>query len=138
MNYVGFWRRFAAALLDGLILGAVNFLLGFIFGSQGVSYSTSGYSSTSPLQSILSLAVWIGYVVFYQAQTGQTLGKKVMGIKVVTLDGKRPSALTFFLRDVIGKIVSSVILFIGYLWVIWDSKKQALHDKIASTYVVKA
>lgn len=128
MNYVGFWRRFAAYLLDGLILGAVNFLLSLVLrGSSGFA-----------LLNIISLIIWIGYVVFYQSQTGQTLGKKVMGIKVVDAKGQKPSAVTFFLRDIVGKIVSGLILGIGYLFVIWDSKKQALHDKIASTYVVKA
>jgi|SRR3989344_2422311 len=137
MNYVGFWRRFVAALLDGLILTAFNFLIGFVFGFSGDSGSGASFSSSSPMANVASLVVWIGYVVFYQAQSGQTLGKKVMGIKVVTLDGQKPSVVTFFLRDVIGKLVSGIILLIGYLWVIWDSKKQALHDKIASTYVVR-
>ena len=127
MNYVGFWRRFAAALLDGLILGTVTFLLGPIL--RGVTGSV--------LLNIISLVIWIGYVVFYQSQMGQTLGKKVMGIKVVDANGQKPSAITFFLRDVVGKLVSGIILGIGYLFVIWDSKKQALHDKIASTYVVR-
>jgi uncharacterized RDD family membrane protein YckC len=45
--------------------------------------------------------------------------------------------MTFFLREIIGKIVSSIILFIGYLMILWDGKKQGLHDKIAGTVVIK-
>lgn len=127
-QYIGFWRRVAATLLDWLILTAVSLLLGvFLKGTTG-----------SIILNIASIAISIGYVVGYQSYTGQTLGKKVMGIRVVDAQGNKPSAMTFFLRDVIGKMVSGLILGIGYLMVIWDSKKQALHDKIASTYVIKA
>ena len=60
-----------------------------------------------------------------------------MGIRVVDAQGKTPNMLTFFLREVVGKLVSGIILGIGYLIVLWDGRKQALHDKIASTYVVR-
>lgn len=71
--------------------------------------------------------------------TGQTVGKKLMGIRVVDIQGTRPSMGKFFLREIIGKmLVNQLTLDIGYLWVLWDSKRQGLHDKIASTYVVKA
>lgn len=48
----------------------------------------------------------------------------------------RRQYLLFFLREIIGKFLSAIILGIGYLMVIWNPKKQALHDKIAKTYVV--
>lgn len=140
MQYVGFGRRLVAAFLDGIIISVLGMLLGVILGVFGItSASTDGTSySTNPVVLLASWAIAIGYVVFYQAKMGQTLGKKAMGIKVVDSNGKTPSALTFFIRDIIGKIVSTVILFIGYLMVLWDGKKQALHDKIAGTYVVRA
>lgn len=127
LQYIGFWRRLVAAILDALIVGAVEIVLGIILKGLGAT-----------ILNVLSLIVTVGYVVFYQSYTGQTIGKKVMGIKVVDAQGNKPSAVTFFLRDIIGKMVSWIILGIGFLMIVWDSKKQGLHDKIASTYVVKA
>lgn len=132
MQYVGFWRRFVAALLDGIILSVLGGILGALLGGESVSFTAGGFS-TNWMYIVLSIL----YSVGYQGYAGQTLGKKVMGIKVVDEKGQKPSYFTFFLREIIGKFVSAIILFIGYLMVIWDSKKQGLHDKIASTYVVR-
>ncbi len=140
MQYVGFGRRLVATLLDGLIIGVVQAILGVLLGAGmtvGVSNAADG-TGGGILANILSLVISIGYVVGYQGMTGQTLGKKVMGIRVVDASGNKPSYFTFFLRDVIGKLVSSIILLIGYFMILWDGKKQGVHDKIASTYVVKA
>jgi uncharacterized RDD family membrane protein YckC len=128
-RYAGFWIRFVAVLIDGILLGIVNYILGRLFGL------ILGENST-PVASLLGWVISIGYYVVYQQKYQQTIGKKAMKIKVVTYDGKTPTMFTFFLREIIGKLISAIILFIGYLMVLWDAKKQALHDKIASTYVV--
>ncbi|MBI2590329.1 MAG: RDD family protein [Candidatus Blackburnbacteria bacterium] len=136
MKYVGFGRRFVAWILDAIILGVVGWIVGLLLG--GVLGFQNTATTLVSIGNLISLVIWIGYAVFYQASVGQTLGKKVMGIKVVDAQGKTPNMLTFFLREIVGKMVSGIILGIGYLMVLWDSRKQALHDKIASTYVVKA
>src|SRR5579872_1149250 len=133
MTYIGFWRRFAALLIDIIILAIIGGVIGLIFSWGGFSRFQVGL-----INNVVNLVLAIGYWVFYQAKMGQTLGKKALGIKVVTTRGKTPSTGNFFLREIVGKFVSGLILGIGYLMVIWDSKKQGLHDKIASTYVVKA
>ncbi|MBI2028114.1 MAG: RDD family protein [Candidatus Levybacteria bacterium] len=127
MNYAGAGARFLAAIIDGLILLVINSIFGFVLGGN----------NQSPLSYLLSLGVSIGYWVFYQASQGQTIGKKVMRIKVVDASGNKPTVMTFFLREIIGKLVSAIILFIGYLMILWDAKKQGLHDKIAGTVVVR-
>lgn len=145
MNYSGFGRRLVAVLLDAVILGVISGIIAAILGGiLGGKAMNNGEASSSfivgfvTFNNVVSIVLTIGYYVFYQAKMGQTLGKKVMGIKVVDAKGKTPGALTFFLREIVGKMVSGIILGIGYLMVLWDGKKQALHDKIASTYVVKA
>lgn len=128
-RYAGFGVRFVAALVDGVLLFIVSFIIGLpvglVFGDNA-----------SSVASILGWAISISYYVVYQQKYGQTIGKKAMKIKVVNAEGKTPTMFTFFLREIIGKVISGLILLIGYLMVIWDAKKQALHDKIANTYVV--
>jgi uncharacterized RDD family membrane protein YckC len=126
-KYAGFWVRFVAVFIDGVILGVVGAIL------MAVLKPLFGEN----MQGLVQLALAIGYYVFYQQNKGQTLGKKVMKLKVVDSSGKTPPVMTFFLREIIGKFVSAIILGIGYLMVVWDPKKQALHDKIAGTYVVR-
>ncbi len=129
-QYAGAGARFLAALIDGLILFAIGFVIGLPFGA------TEENSINSMVQG-LSLLINLGYFVWYQGKTGQTLGKKIMKIKVVDLNGKTPAYFTFFLREFIGKFISAIILGIGYFMILWDKQKQGLHDKIASTVVVK-
>ncbi len=126
MNYATAGSRFLAFLIDVVILMVIQAILGMVVGDNA-SASTG-----------LSLLVTVGYYVFYQQRMGQTVGKKAMKIKVVDASGNTPTLGIFALREVVGKFVSGIILCIGYLMILWDPKKQGLHDKIASTYVVKA
>ena len=130
INYIGFGPRFVAWLVDVIVLVVVAGVLGALLGLLG---SSSGW-----LTNFAGLIISIGYFVFYQEYAGQTLGKKAMGIKVVDYSGGKPSYMTFFLREIIGKFISGFVFGLGYLWILWDPKKQGWHDKIASTYVVKA
>jgi len=127
MNYAGFWIRFVAALLDSVIIVALSVIVATVFAV--IKLAVVG--------SLAQLVLTIGYYVWFQSRTGQTMGKKVMKIKVVNTAGVTPSLGTFALREILGKLASGLILGIGYLMVAWDSKKQGLHDKIASTYVVR-
>lgn len=129
-----------AGLLDVLIIGVIGYIIGTLLGSFAGGDTASvkvGISTNNPGEYALSLVMSILYYVGLQGYMGQTLGKKVMGIRVVDEKGQKPSYFTFFLREIIGKFVSAIILLIGYFMILWDSKKQGLHDKIASTYVVK-
>lgn len=141
-QYVGFGRRLVAWILDVLVLGVIQFLVGLVLGGGSMALyttnvDTAAVAGSGMLSTIVGIALSIGYVVFYQGSTGQTIGKKVMSIRVVDSSGDKPSYMTFFLRDIVGKAVSGIILLIGYFMVLWDSKKQGLHDKIAGTYVVR-
>lgn len=113
LEYVGSWRRFAAAIIDLLVVSFISFVVPF-----GI------------------LLLWLYYWLFTGLK-GQTLGKMAVGIKVVDAAGSVPGLGPAALREVPGKIVSSIAIFLGFLWIIWDGRKQGWHDKIASTYVVR-
>jgi uncharacterized RDD family membrane protein YckC len=121
--YGTFWERFGAALLDGIILAVPNFILQYMIGDTGGSL----------------VSIFLGWLYFAILESGEgqaTLGKKALGLKVTDLNGGRISfgqaTGRFF-----GKYLSMLILFIGYLMMLWDDRKQTLHDKMAGTLVVK-
>ncbi|MFA6918485.1 MAG: RDD family protein [Candidatus Gracilibacteria bacterium] len=127
--YAGFFERFIAALIDGILVGVVTGLLGSLFGFT----NSSEQASFNPFF-ILGLA----YYVVMTYKYGYTLGKKVMKIRVQKEDtGQNLTIVDAILREVVGKFVSSFLL-LGYFWMLWDSKKQTWHDKIAKSIVVKA
>ena len=121
MNYGGFWRRFVAWIIDAVILGA---LVGIL---AAIALETASW---------LGSVIGIVYVIGFWTWRGQTLGKMAMGVKIVKTDGS-PIGIGRAILRYIGYLVSTIIIFIGYLMIAWDSKKQGLHDKIAGTYVVK-
>ena len=129
-TYATFGQRLAAVIIDSILVGMASGFLGVVWmQAMGETGKTIG--------SALSLIISILYYVGYQASYGQTLGKKALGIRIVDEHGVTPPFLTFFLREIVGKTVSAFILFIGYLMVLWDPKKQGLHDKISGTFVIK-
>ncbi len=136
----GFWIRFVGYAIDGAIVGVVQMLLGvllgFILGALG-GMSDEGQVAISVVSGLLSIAISLSYAVFFIGYCGQTPGKMVVRIKVIRTDGAELSYGRAFLREVVGKFLSGILLCIGYLMVAFDSQKQGLHDKIADTYVIK-
>jgi uncharacterized RDD family membrane protein YckC len=134
LNYAGFWIRVAAYLIDGVVLYAVMFILMIPFGISLTDPSTFDTSSMAILY-VLIFVLWIGYFIGMESSSKQaTLGKMAVGIKVGKENGERISVGTAAARF-FSKILSGLILYIGYMMAGWDKKKQALHDKIAGTYV---
>lgn len=122
VNYAGFWERFGAAFIDGLVLIIPNYFLIYALG---------------PMGNVLSLVMAWLYFAIQESSNGQaTLGKKAMGLKVATLDAERISFGQATGRH-FGKYLSCLILLIGYLMMIWDENKQTLHDKMAGAIIIK-
>ena len=138
MEYASFWQRFAASSVDGLLMAVILVPLGMFLGisntlSQGAERGTSLLVFILPVY-LLAYA----YSPFMIGKYSATLGKMAVHIKVVDANGQRPSWGTAISREIVGRLVSGLIPFaIGYLWMLWDSQKQTVHDKIAGTYVVK-
>jgi uncharacterized RDD family membrane protein YckC len=135
--YASVGRRFVASLVDGLILGLVFVPFSLVLGGYNYSTQTSG-SEASPFFTLFMTLVQWAYYVYFTGSKGQTLGKMALGIKVVRKDGVAPVGYgKGFMREIVGKLISSVVLALGYLWAIWDKEKQTWHDKIAGTIVVR-
>ena len=139
LQIAGFWLRFVACLLDSLILGAVQFGIGLAFGLAGGAI-IGGDSDSFALDLVTwlcSTVVGVTYYIFFTGYNGQTPGKMALRIQVVRTDGTAMTYRRAFLREVVGKFLSALILGIGYLMAGFDRNKQGLHDRIAGTYVIK-
>lgn len=124
-NYAGFWERFAAAFIDTIICWVISTLLSiFLFENSIVGGLVN------------VVWQWLYYSLQESSAVQATLGKRALNIKVTTVDGARISFGQATGRY-FGKIISAIILFIGYLMMLWDDRKQTLHDKMAGTLVLK-
>lgn len=131
LEFAGFWIRLGASIVDLVILIFVLALILYIFSklTDAVPFSVK---IAMPVSTVISITYFTG---FY-AWRGQTPGKMATGIKVIRTDSS-PLSWQYALLRYFGYIVSTLTLFIGFIWIAFDSHKQGLHDKIADTYVVK-
>jgi len=135
-EYASFWRRSAATLIDGVILFVVQYAISLIVAA--VFNSTDAITVVSFLAMML---IYFSYFVYFYARSGQTPGKKAVGIKVIATDGSLLTrgrafwrTVAYFIESLMGYIL---VGFLGFLWVIWDKDKQAWHDKAARSYVIR-
>lgn len=140
MDYAGFWIRFGASIIDSIITTVVSLLISFGFGMMAMFTSSSSDPSNAAIYSVistlLSLCITIGYETFFIGKWGATIGKMACGLKVVTPEGDKITYLRAFARY-FAKIVSAMILLIGYIMAAFDDEKRALHDRICDTRVVR-
>lgn len=150
VRYAGFWRRFVAHLIDQIIVGIAAFvvfipglaLLGFGIGAGIMEESESAIglilaAVAAYLVAILLIIVgqWLYYALMESSSRQATLGKLALGIVVTDLGGGRISFGRATGRY-FGKILSGMIMGIGYIMAGFTEKKQALHDIMASCLVV--
>ncbi|HEV3095531.1 MAG TPA: RDD family protein [Candidatus Dormibacteraeota bacterium] len=124
----GFWIRVVAFIIDSIIVGVVNAIVAAI-----LNQSTTGRTG---IQTLLGI---IYFTYFWSASSpwpGQTVGDKLLSLRVIRTDGSDLSIVQAFVRYV-GLFISFIVIFIGVIWVAFDPNKQGWHDKIAGTYVVK-
>jgi uncharacterized RDD family membrane protein YckC len=124
----GFWIRVLAFIIDSVILYVINLIVGVV-----LSPSTTGRTG---IQTLLGI---IYFTYFWSASSlwpGQTVGDKLLNLRVIKTDGADLSIVQAFIRYV-GLVISFIVIFIGVIWVAFDPNKQGWADKIAGTYVVK-
>jgi len=151
-QYAGFVSRLLAFALDQLILITAIFaanaivllvLSFFNITPEKISTGAAEGQRSYALLNIILIAVAItinflfyyGYFIFFWMLVGQTPGKMVMGVRVVSTNG-RPLSFFQSVRRLIGYFISMLVLFIGFLWILISDTRQGWHDKIAGTYVI--
>lgn len=139
-HYAGFWIRFVAVVIDGLIVAFTSAALQAIL-LPGLR-SSAGLSDRSLTVVLVGIAYMIGLLigVTYEGgfiyKFGATPGKMALGLKVVRPDGG-PVSLGRAVGRYFAKILSAMILLIGYIMAGFDREKRALHDMIVDTRVIR-
>jgi uncharacterized RDD family membrane protein YckC len=151
-QYAGWWRRFGAYLLDMLIVGIPGGIINAIVGEAvpketGVctDFEGSTYLCDKPTGTGLAIIVLVGlalfvagvaYYAYFHGKSGQTLGKKAVGIAVVDRQSGAPIGTGRAIGRYFATILSAMVCLLGYLWAAWDSEKQTWHDKLVRSVVV--
>lgn len=153
VRYAGFWLRVVAYIIDDIVLSLAGFIVSLPF-IGGVVFSAIGISehpdeteniamgimgilgSIAGLVLIIIIMGWLYYALMESSKNQATLGKMALGLKVTDMEGNRISFGRATGRY-FGKIISGIILYIGFILAGLTEKKQALHDMMASCLVVK-
>jgi len=136
MEYAGFWIRFAAKFVDGIILRLLGLVLGLAVGAAAARAGSAASQSAIMISYALGTAIDIAYRTLFVGAFGATPGKMAAKIKIVNADGSKVSYLKALARS-LAEFVSVILLFVGYLMVAFDSEKRALHDRMCGTRVIK-
>lgn len=141
-QYAGFVTRLVSFVIDRAVVGVIAFLaflsIDYVLGAFQINQLLGFWEASWQGRSILVAGCYamltVCYNIGFWLLAGQTPGKRVMGVRILRSDGTR---LRFgnALRRQIGYVVSSV-LFLGYLWILLDNRRQGFHDKLAGTIVV--
>jgi len=149
---VGFWRRLAAAVIDlALVIPATLILTVIASRITGVHLPTNLrvididlwidlVLATDPaliMGLVLFSAIGLTYLLVFQIVVGRTLGMRVLHLKIIDIYGDPPSGARCVARCA-GYLASVATLFLGFLWIGFDSEKRGLQDWIAGTYVIRA
>jgi len=144
VQYAGFWRRLAAALIDGVLLSVAWFATGVAIVSaySAISGLDADEVSDSTAVGLVYLSWglafilgWLYYAAMESSATRATLGKMALSIAVTNMNGQRVSFGRATGRY-FGRVVSGLILCIGYIIIAFTQKKQGLHDIMADCLVV--
>jgi uncharacterized RDD family membrane protein YckC len=124
------WRRLVAFLVDIFLIVVLEIVL-------RITLAGVILVNTTPVQDrLFSLVLIWAYYVTFTALYGATPGKMLLGIRVVKSDGRPVDWLTALMREVVGKTLSTLLLYLGYLWAFFHPKRQTWHDLIANTLVI--
>ena len=137
LTYAGFWIRFVAVLIDGVILFVASVVVQLAFAPMLRSGRMDLALMALGVEYLIGLVIGATYEGVFVSRFGATPGKMALDLKVVRPDGG-PITLGRAVGRYFAKMVSAIILGIGYIMAGFDSQKRALHDMICDTRVIKA
>ncbi len=149
---VGFWKRFAAGMIDFLVILPVAMVVTFIVSKVANVHLPAkniklldvdmwidlvlATNSALVMALVLFIAIALTYLLIFQITLGRTLGMRVLNMKIIDVYGDPPSPARCVARCA-GYLASIATLFLGFLWIGFDNEKRGLQDWIAGTYVIR-
>ncbi|MFG2025146.1 RDD family protein [Streptomyces sp. NPDC048825] len=130
--YAHWGSRVLATLVDSLILLVAY--LPAVIGAL-ISETAAGIGGLITIVAMIGVVVWL---LMEEGKTGQTIGKKTMGIRLLRESDGQPLGFGMAFARRLAHILDSAACYLGWLWPLWDDKKQTFADKVCSTVVVKA
>lgn len=138
--YAGFFVRLAAYLIDWIIVGAALMLVRipvWIANIGGIAnFILKDFIFQYSVYDIVLYLLKLAYFVLLTYFTGSTLGKKLLQICVISTEERKPTFFEIAFRESVGKFLSALIIYVGYIMIGGDKKKRGLHDILSDTYVV--
>ena len=146
-RYGGFWIRFVAVFIDGIIVSIPVFIIAIILGviigilvgasGNGSSQTTTAASNTAgALGELVALVISVTYFIYFWGR-GSTLGMRLFHLRVADATTGAPIGYGRAALRYVGYILSVIVCYIGLIWAAFDSRKQGWHDKIAGTVVLQ-
>jgi uncharacterized RDD family membrane protein YckC len=150
-RFAGFGSRFGAAFIDSLILSPFGILGRIVLATGKKETRSCGFvgeiprycrgpaGSTWALWGLITLAGVVVAILYYgllEGRTGQTVGKRALGVSVVDVRTGTPIGVGRAIGRYFAKILSAIPCLLGYFWMLWDRNSQTWHDKIVGSYVV--
>ena len=144
-RYAGFWIRFVARVIDGVLLGVVGLIIRLpLMVILGVGGRGIGSVAMLPaaialvgVLTLINLAIAVGYEVYFVSTKGATIGKQILGLRIIRADGG-PVPVGLAAGRYFAQWISAMILMIGYIMAGPDIEKRSLHDRICNTRVIHA
>ena len=134
--YGGFWIRLVAYIIDAIVLSVVVGVIAAVIGVN-IFNPENPEAAFDPTLNLVSVVIsWLYFALMESSERGATLGKMAVGLRVVSNSGQRLSFLNATGRY-FAKLLSALILCIGFLMIAFTDRKRGLHDMIAGTLVVK-
>jgi uncharacterized RDD family membrane protein YckC len=150
--YAGFISRLVAFFVDMAAIAISFTVIGWLFTVTATMMqfrTILGFSlrqfpqiinildniASPAVVALITVIYSFGYFIFFWSMTGQTVGNAFLGLRIVTTQGRRVPIWRAVLR-LVGYVISFATLFLGFLWIVVDNRRQGLHDKIAGTYVI--
>jgi uncharacterized RDD family membrane protein YckC len=149
-RYAGFWIRFLARLIDGVLLFIVGFIISLPFTAMmggaaiglGGARNPAAAAAALPaffallgIRYLIQIALSVAYEAYFVSTRGGTLGKLALGLKIIRADGS-PVPLGLAIGRYFAQWLSSLTLAIGYIMAGFDPEKRSLHDRICETRVI--
>ncbi len=133
-HYAGFWIRFAASLIDTVIL---IFVLGVpLTIIYGVDYTDPNVAGPGAMANLLQTIVPVALTVWFWVKYLGTPGKMLLKLQVVDANTGQALSTPQAIGRYLGYYISLIPFLLGFIWVAFDAKKQGFHDKLAGTVVI--